>query len=297
MITCATPNFAVVGAAGFLGRVLSNHLAVRGHAFTQFTRNAPAVCSGKLASGVHEASCVVWLASSINPLVAESHPELIDADFADLASVVLRVAELPTPPRFILLSSGGTVYGPASTPPHAETALTQPATAYGAAKLRMEQEVLSVLQDVCVLRVANAYGPGQPVAHGQGVIAHWMKAARRREPIRVYGDVRTVRDYVFAADVADAIERASVASTVPPVLNIGSGQPTSLADLLHLVLRVVNQESVLVDYAHARSFDVPANYLDISLAAQALEWMPRTSLEDGLTQTWDAVRCFGDVLS
>lgn len=289
---------AVVGAAGFLGRSLIRNLDAQGRTYQSFTRSRPIVASGADSRAVLEAcSTVVWMASSINPLVAESDPELAEADVASLQQLTASLLALKDPPRLVLLSSGGTIYGPGNTPPHRETDEPKPGNAYGRAKLRLEGVVRTNLDDYVIARVANAFGPGQPVARGQGVIAHWLRSLRRRESLRVYGDPATVRDYVFADDIADALLAIADAEAPPNVLNVGSGIGTSLADLLHELLRVVNLQSVSVEYAASRSFDVPASYLDMQLAQTSLGWTAKTTLRQGLEMSWDAVAKFGDPVS
>jgi UDP-glucose 4-epimerase len=155
---------------------------------------------------------------------------------------------------------------------------------------------LEQLPGTVVARVANAYGPGQPVARGQGVIAHWLRALRRDEPLKVYGDPGTVRDYIFAEDVADALVGIVDAIDPPRVLNIGSGTGTSLATLLHSLIRVADQDLVSVEYLANRSFDVPASYLDVALARTSIGWQAKVSLEEGLVRCWAAVSRFGDPL-
>src|SRR5206468_1773785 len=151
--------------------------------------------------------------------------------------------------------------------------------AYGRAKLMLEHCVLQSLSDAVVIRVANAYGPGQPAARGQGVVAHWLGALSRDESVIVYGDPTTSRDYIYVGDVASALLIAArVDGKLPPILNVGSGRATSLADLLHHVIRVVDKERVQVEYALSRGFDVSANWLDVSLANNILDWSPSIEL-------------------
>ena len=290
-------TIAVVGAAGFLGRSLVTALKLDARPYVAFTRSTPLVTGHQLSSDAHGASAVVWLASSINPLVAESNPELVASDLRVLEETVAVLRNSGSGARFVLVSSGGSVYGDRRQPPYRESDPATPASAYGAAKLAMEQMVLTALPNAVVLRIANAYGPGQPIAPGQGVIAHWMRAIRRNEPVRVFGDTRTTRDYVYANDVADGLLSACDATTPAATVNIGSGVPTSLADLLHLVLRVVDRDRVMVEYVSARMFDVSASYLDITNARDTLMWKPTTELVDGLTRTWEAVLRYGDILT
>ena len=199
-------------------------------------------------------------------------------------------------PTVVLLSSGGTVDDPQGRAPYDEQAPTRPLSAYGAAKLALESLLAERAPGRHVtLRVANAYGPGQPVGSGQGVIAHWLRAAWRGEPVRLFGDPATTRDYVYVEDISDALV-AVAASTgpLPPVLNVGSGRPTTLQELAETVLDVVADAALELVVEPARSFDVPRTWLDVGLARGVLGWTPRTPLRHRIVLSWDAVRRLGD---
>ncbi|MGH3850708.1 MAG: NAD-dependent epimerase/dehydratase family protein, partial [Pseudonocardiaceae bacterium] len=129
----------VVGAAGFIGRNLTERLRYENRSVMQYTRAKPCISrDGTLESAVKSCSSIVWLASSINPLLAEEHPRLIVENATALRETLGGLHNLPYPPRFIYLSSGGTVYGESSPPPFSETDKPQPQTAYGRAKLAEE---------------------------------------------------------------------------------------------------------------------------------------------------------------
>lgn len=286
---------AVIGAGGFLGRSLVAELARRGVPVAEFTRSVPFLTNGgALAPGVATAGTAYWLATTINPQIAEQQPEEVVADRALFAGFLTAVRRLRVPPTVVLLSSGGTVYDPETPPPYAEDAPTRPRSAYGRAKLELE----GMLADTglgagraLALRVSNAYGPGQPVASGQGVVAHWLAAARRGEDIRLYGDPSTTRDYVYVADVAAALADVhGCANPLPAVLNAGSGIPTSLQRLAEIVLEVVDIPRLALDVAPSRSFDVPRTWLDVRRAQEVLGWRAATPLPVGVAATWAAMR-------
>jgi len=290
-------SMAVVGAAGFLGRALVDGLRRAALPVSSYTRSAPFLDGdGAARPGLASASTVYWLATQINPQIAEQQPEKVAEDLAAFEQFLRTVKALVVPPTVVLLSSGGTVYDPDVAPPYAETAPTRPGSAYGSAKLALEEQLAARAPGRFVtLRVSNAYGPGQPVASGQGVIAHWLRAARRGEDIRLFGAPETIRDYVYVDDVARAMRAVdAVPGPLPPVLNIGSGRPTTLQELAETVLAVVQDPAVQLVVEGRRSFDVPRTWLDISLAASVLGWSPQTPLTDGIAAAWAAVRRLGD---
>ena len=196
------------------------------------------------------------------------------------------------PPRVVLVSSGGTVYDPTEPPPYHEQSPVRPTTAYGKAKLALERTVERELpaEARTVVRVANAYGPGQQVGDGQGVIAHWLHAAAEGRPMVLIGDAATARDFVFVDDVADALVRVHLADRPPSVVNVGSGTPTSLGDLHDLVAAVVGRPAESVVATPARRFDQSRTWLDVRIAEEALGWRPATPLAAGVEATWRALR-------
>lgn len=293
----ATPagSAAVVGASGFLGSALVRTLRAGGVRVAEFTRETPFLTGpGVPDDHLVTARTVFWLATSINPAVAEAEPWRAKEDCDTFASLLRTLEQLANPPRIVLISSGGTVYDPAVEPPYREDSPTRPHSAYGQAKLELE----SCLSDAApasdrglVVRVANAYGPGQPAASGQGVIAYWMRALARGESITLYGDPETTRDFVYVDDIAEALAAVHEHDgPLPPVLNVGSGVPTSLGELAELVCEVTGFPFSGVLREPARGFDVPHSWLEVRLAGDALGWKPRTPLRTGLSAAWQRVR-------
>lgn len=269
----------VVGATGFIGRRLLARLANLGARPAGLTTATPPSDS---AEALAEARTVYFVAGSVTPASADRHPERVAAHLKLFRDLLDRVAGA----RVVLASSGGAVYDPAVPPPYAERSPVAPASTYGRAKLRMEYDLLA-RHDTCVptvLRLSNVYGPGQRLGTGQGVVAHWLDAAAHGRPVVVYGDPEATRDYIYVDDVVDAMVGVHDAGPLPPVLNIGSGVPVSLATLLRLVEKAAGTLDVV--YERGRPFDRRHTWLDTRLARRVLDWAPRTGIEDGIASTW-----------
>lgn len=281
------PAVAVVGAAGFIGRALTRTLEAAGTGTVGFTREQPPVGEdGRLAPGVRGARAIVWAAASISPAVAESRPDLVEADERAVSSLLEGLRREGSDARVVYLSSGGTVYDTTAPAPFAEDSPCAPVGAYGRSKLAVEQLVRAHPGSV-VARVANAYGPGQPSVAGQGVIAHWMRAIRGGEPVVLYGSPDTARDFVYIDDIATALAAVVAAGSPPPVVNVGSGRATTLGELLDAVRSVAGE--VEVDQREGRAFDVSRTWLDISLARRELGWEPAVTIEEGVARAWHAL--------
>lgn len=286
---------AVIGANGFLGTALVASLTAAGVAAESFTRDVPFMTSsGGLEASVASAASVYWMASSVNPATADQRPEQVAADQAAFEALLRAAEALDRPPRVVLLSSGGTVYDAALPPPYREDAPTRPVSTYGRAKLALEVRLRrSALPErsKLIVRVSNAYGPGQRARAGQGVVAHWLRAAACHEPLVLIGDPATVRDYVYVDDVADALTRVHMCGDeLPLVLNVGSGTPTSLGELAQVVLSVVDNPAVRLEVRPPRSFDLARTWLDVSAARRSLGWSAMTDLADGVAAAWKELR-------
>jgi UDP-glucose 4-epimerase len=277
---------AVVGAAGFLGAAVLTALDAGNVTAVGFTLDNPLFLDGRIAQTGRDVRTVVWCASRINPRLATENPELVEQDTADLAQALTEFSTWDRPPRVIAFSSGGTVYGPPAMPPYAETMAPAPVNEYGAAKLALERQFAGSKLETVSLRVANAYGPGQRPAPGQGVLAHWMEAVLSGGEVHLYGDASSTRDYVYVGDIAQAVVAAHRADAPPPVVNIGSGHPTTLDRLLESLEFAVAPARFDTVRHPARSTDTEHSTLDATLARAELGWNPTVSLDEGVAKMW-----------
>jgi UDP-glucose 4-epimerase len=98
-----------------------------------------------------------------------------------------------------------------------------------------------------------------------------------------------VRDYLYVTDLVDALVLAAEVQTPRKVLNVGSGQGTSLNELVALMGEVTGERPE-VEYRPGRALDVPANVLDITRVRDGLDWSPRIELAEGIARTWSWIR-------
>ena len=275
-------DVAVVGSRGFLGSAAVAALEASGASVATFGKGEP--YDGR-------ARTVVWAAGHVTP----ADTSLADEALADLQALV----GMASTEHVVLLSSGGAVYGPPASAPFREDHPAHPANDYGRIKLAQEHMLGESGLGHTVLRISNPYGPTQVTAalattahhprRGQGVIGHWLAAIHDGSPVTLYGDGSTVRDFLYIDDLGEAVAAAALGRP-GGVINIGSGEATSLAGLLELVHHAVALHPVEVIREPARGIDPPANWLDVSRAREVLGWQPRVGLAEGLARTWAAVR-------
>jgi UDP-glucose 4-epimerase len=278
-------SVAVTGSKGFLGRALVTALKAAGTEVVEFPSTRPFLRpDGSPTDELARASSVCYLASRINPAIAERDPVAVAEHVTTLEGLVRALRDSGT--RLIYPSSGGTVYDTDLEPPYAETSPLEPLGRFGSTKVAIEQLLIEAREvESVAMRISNVYGPGQPTRKGFGVIAHWLASAAEGEPLRMYGDPETTRDFVYIDDLCDAFLRVVSSDNPPSVVNIGSGVPTSLAELADIISDTADG----VDIVHEpdRGFDVARTWLDVSLAKRTLGWSPRMQLREGISRTWE----------
>jgi len=180
------------------------------------------------------------------------------------------------------ISTGGAIYG--ETPVCAEeNAPVDPQSNYGRFKAAAEKLVESSDLRAVTLRLANIYGPRQRTDLEGGVIAIFIGSWKRGEPVTVFGDGSYERDYVYIADVVDAVLSA-LAGTHAGVFNIGTGVATSVNELLTALGSILGP-SPGVRHAPARPAEVLRACVNASKAAREGLWQPKTTLAEGLRRT------------
>jgi UDP-glucose 4-epimerase len=103
----------------------------------------------------------------------------------------------------------------------------------------------------------------------------------------VDGDGTVVRDYVHVDDVVKVVLGLAGRRDVPPVVNVGTGVGTSVADLLRQVAEITGT-TVPVERRPARPGDVHRVVLDIGLLRSLLPFDP-LPVREGLARTWTAM--------
>ncbi|MGE5295516.1 MAG: NAD-dependent epimerase/dehydratase family protein [Solirubrobacterales bacterium] len=142
------------------------------------------------------------------------------------------------------------------------------------------------LENFAVVRPCNVYGPGDNFDPANAmVIPSLMSRIRRGEdPLVVWGDGSAVRDFAYSRDVAEGVILALHHGTQGRFVNLGSGRGYTIRELVETLSRVV---SFQYRFDTTKSSGFPRRVMDISLARQMIGYDPRTSLEEGLRQTWE----------
>lgn len=171
----------------------------------------------------------------------------------------------------------------------------EPGTLYGRSKHALhrwtEQFAYEAGIDAAWGRVFFAYGPRE---HPSRLVASVILSLLRREEARcTSGD--QVRDFLHVGDVADALVALLVSDVAGPV-NIASGVPTRVSDLVSLVAAAVGRRELLrLGAIPTPPGEPPLLVADVRRLREEVGWVPRFSLQEGVAQTVDWWRREGAV--
>ncbi|MFI8694798.1 SDR family NAD(P)-dependent oxidoreductase [Dietzia maris] len=307
----------VTGGAGFIGSTLVDRLLGEGHDVTVVDNLSRGrlenLAAAREAGDRFEFRELDLTDPAIEDVVAAARPEVIfhlaaqidvrlsvedpvhDAQVNVVGTVRLaEAARRVGVRRIVFTSSGGSIYGPVTELPVAETRPVDPLSPYAAGKVAGEiyLEMFSRLYGIewAGVAPANVYGPRQD-PHGEaGVVAIFSQRLLAGQPTRVFGDGGNTRDYVFVDDVVDAFVRAAEVPAASGLrFNVGTGVETTDRGLHTLVAEAAGAADD-PEYAPARLGDVDRSALDAERAAEVLGWTPQVTIREGVARTVDYFR-------
>lgn len=299
----------VLGAGGFLGRALATALCDLGAVVRGFGRSPQdrRDVDGRIRWYDGAFSDLAALERAVEGqeivfhLLGSSIPEASSRDAAEdlrlhayLTLKLLDACRGAGVRKVVFPSSGGAVYGIPPSLPTPESAATEPISAYGINRLAIEKYLALYRRlyglDYQVLRIGNAYGPGQSPFKMQGVVAATLHRALSGRPLEIWGSGETTRDFIHVDDVVSAFVHAVHYSGEHRIMNVGSGKGRSLDDLIDDVKRLLELPDAAVVRKPGRLVDVPVSILDAELIRLVTPWRPRVRWYDGLAETATWIR-------
>jgi nucleoside-diphosphate-sugar epimerase len=307
-VTESHVNALVTGVAGFIGSHLAEHLLAGGARVTGvdcFTDYYPrAIKEGNLAAlrrhpqfrlveaAVQEADLPRLLerATHVFHLAAQAGVRkswgrefcTYTVNNIEATQRLLEAAcGSPELERFVYASSSS-VYGDGVAIPMKEDVPLRPVSPYGVSKLAAEQ--LCYLYHVnhgvpaVSLRYFTVYGPRQRPDMG---FHRFLSAARRGEPITVYGDGEQTRDFTFVSDAVVATAAAGHRGVAGRVYNIGGGSRVSINEVLEIIGRTAAR-TLRLERTAPQKGDMRDTYADTARARADLGFRPAVSLADGI---------------
>jgi UDP-glucuronate 4-epimerase len=314
----------VTGAAGFIGSHLCERLAARGDAVAGLDN-----FDGFYGRGVKEANLAEVRAAAgtfaffegdirrpedLAIAFAAARPDVV-VHLAALAGVRPSIAE---PARYadvnvtgtehvlsacaahgvrrLAFASSSSVYGQDSVPPfHESDPCLRPLSPYAATKRAGELAAFTAHHltgiGVTNLRFFTVYGPRQ---RPDLAIHKFTRLIAAGQPIELYGDGSTSRDYTWIDDIVDgcvaAIDQLTAdAAGAFRTYNLGGSQTTTLGELVEMIARSLGQEPRVV-HLPEQPGDMIRTLADVSLAGRALGYAPKVPITDGIPRFVDWYR-------
>jgi UDP-glucuronate 4-epimerase len=192
--------------------------------------------------------------------------------------------------QFVFASSSS-VYGINDHFPWKEDEQLQPISPYAMTKLSGEMlgHVYNKLYGIrfIALRFFTVYGPSQ---RPDLAIHKFTKAILKGEPITMYGDGSTSRDYTFVDDTVQGIIAAiKYDKSDFEIINLGNNYSISLKELIAAIEEVIGKKA-FIEQLPEQQGDVPKTFADITKAKHLLGYNPQTKLKDGLIKFYNWFR-------
>ncbi|MEZ4774713.1 MAG: GDP-mannose 4,6-dehydratase [Bacteroidia bacterium] len=194
--------------------------------------------------------------------------------------------------QFVFASSSS-VYGISPNVPWREAdAVLQPISPYASTKVSGELlgHVYSHLYGIRFvgLRFFTVFGPRQ---RPDLAIHKFAEKMIHKQPIPVFGDGSTRRDYTFVGDIVQGIEKAMhFEDNNYQIFNLANGNPVYLTDMIHFLEEELNVKAI-IDRQPEQPGDVPQTVADIHLAEKLLGYKPETSFKEGVKKFSEWKKC------
>jgi UDP-glucuronate 4-epimerase len=302
----------VTGAAGFIGSQLAECLVARGDRVVGLDNfdpfYDPAIkrrnVEGLVASGsfeliegdIRDRALVRRLLASSKPdsivhlaALAGVRPSLNDpVRYHDVnctgTSVLLEEARAADISRFVFGSSSSVYGGNEKVPFHEDDDVSHPVSPYAATKRSNELTCHTFHHlygmDIAVLRFFTVYGPRQ---RPEMAIHKFVRCVDRGEPLPLFGDGTSERDYTYIDDILDGVVKAHDQHRGFRIYNLGESATISLKELVAAIGRAMGAEP-RVEWMAEQPGDVPRTHADIARARADLGYDPQVDLATGLAR-------------
>ena len=187
----------------------------------------------------------------------------------------------------IAFASSSSVYGNTKTVPFKETDVVDFAISPYAATKKANEVMCHVYHklydfNVIMLRFFTVYGERQ---RPDLAINKFTRLILDGNPIPVFGDGTTSRDYTYVQDIVDGIMKSfkyvEENKNVYEILNLGESKPITLNEMIKTIERALGKKAI-INRLPMQPGDVDRTYADISKAKKLIGYNPRISFEEGI---------------
>jgi len=294
----------VTGGTGMIGRQIIYILRERGAVITSISldrisiENANCIYGDltdfnfckEVTKGIDYVFHIAGIKGSIE--VTRTKPASFFVPLLQMNTNILEACRINKVQKVVYTSSIG-AYGSAEVFKESkELELDPPMDTYpGWAKRIAEMQIRAYtiqydLTNFAIVRLCNVYGPGDNFDPNSAMVIPSLiyRIYHKENPVVIWGNGSSVRDFVYCSDVAEGIILALYYGTESCYYNLGKGVGYTIRYLVETLAMVVPFNYVF-DIGKPAGF--PKRVMDISLAVEKLGYKPTTTLKEGLKKTWD----------
>ncbi|GAB3972252.1 GDP-mannose 4,6-dehydratase [Spirosoma terrae] len=302
----------LTGAAGFIGSHLTEYLLSAGHTIigldnfdnqydpgrkqvnvrlfkqhTNFTLIEGDIRDQTLLAGIlkrYACDTVVHLAARTGVRDSVHEPAVcIDVNVNGTLSLLEAMKKVGL--KRLVMASSSSVYGNSSVVPFQENDdANRPLSPYAMSKRSAELLAHTYHHlygfNVACLRFFTVYGPRQ---RPEMAISRFTAKLYGDQPITLYGDGTTSRNYTYIYDTVLGITRAIEHLNGFELLNIGGSAPISLRELVVLLEKAVGRKAV-IDWQPNQPGDVYLTSADLTYAKTKIGYFPSVQIEEGINR-------------
>jgi UDP-glucuronate 4-epimerase len=227
--------------------------------------------------------CIVHLAARAGVRPSLTQPQLYTETNVNGTLNLLELAREHKVAQFVFGSSSSVYGNNAKVPFSEDDPIRNPISPYAATKAAAEllchtYTHLHGIRCLC-LRFFTVYGARQ---RPDLAIHKFAKLITQSQPIPVFGDGTTRRDYTYIDDIISGVRAAiDYNQTNYEVINLGESRTVELRELVSLLEKELDMPAV-IDRQPLQPGDVRQTFADITKAKRLLNYNPQTQIEDGI---------------
>ncbi len=191
--------------------------------------------------------------------------------------------------KIIYTSTGGARYGEPKYLPVDEKHEIEPSAPYGISKHTAEHyvKVYNLLHglDYLIFCFGNVYGPRDDPSCKRVTSFFCDKILGGEKPV-IFGDGEQTRDFIFVLDLAEFIVNSIEKNPEHKLFNLANSEQISVNKIFE-ELKIISGFKENAEHIEAIKGEVRDIILDTTLAQKELNWKPKTSMKEGLKQTFE----------
>jgi UDP-glucuronate 4-epimerase len=232
----------------------------------------------------HDIEIVIHLAAMPGVRPSISNPSIY-TEVNIIGTRIILDAMVESNVEKMIFASSSSVYGNNKKIPFREDdSVDRPISPYAATK-KMGELLCHAYHhiyelNISLLRFFTVYGPRQ---RPEMAIHQFIRNALKGEPIIVFGDGSTARDYTYIDDIIYGIIQSIESDDRYMIYNLGNSEPIKLSNLISIIAETTGINPIL-EYQEIPQGDVFQTYADINRARNNLKYDPKTGIQDGISK-------------